>query len=66
MLFRSDIVSRLNVEILKAMNEPEQRNLLIAQGLTPRGSSPAELGTATREQLAKYQRLIKAANIVAE
>ncbi len=61
-----DIVNRLNAEILKAMNEPEQRNLLLAQGLTPRGSTPAELGVATREQLAKYQRLIKAANITAE
>jgi len=61
-----DIVSRLNSEIIKAMNEPEQRSLLIAQGLTPRGSTPAELGIATREQLAKYQKLIKAANITAE
>ena len=61
-----DIVNRLNAEIVKAMNEPEQRNLLLAQGLTPRGSTAAELGVATREQLAKYQRLIKAANITAE
>ncbi len=61
-----DIVGKLNAEILKAMNEPEQRNLLIAQGLTPRGSTPAELGAATREQLAKYQRLMRAANITAE
>ena len=61
-----DIVNRLNSEIVKAMNEPEQRNLLIAQGLTPRGSTPAELGVATREQFARYQRLIKAANIKAE
>ena len=61
-----DIVSRLNAEIIKAMSEPEQRSLLVAQGLTPRGSTPAELGAATREQLAKYQKLIKAANITVE
>jgi tripartite-type tricarboxylate transporter receptor subunit TctC len=36
------------------------------QGLTPRGSSPEELGQATREQLARYARLFKEANIKAE
>jgi tripartite-type tricarboxylate transporter receptor subunit TctC len=42
------------------------REKLAAQGLTPRGSTPEELGTATRAQLAKYGALIKANNITAE
>jgi len=36
------------------------------QGLTVRGTTPAELGTATREQLARYAKLFREANIRAE
>ena len=61
-----DIVNRLNAEIVKALADPEVRANLIAQGLTPRGSSASELGAATKDQLAKYARLIKQAGITAE
>jgi len=36
------------------------------QGLTPRGSSADQLGSATKAQLAKYAALIKKADIKAE
>jgi len=58
-----EIVARLNAEIVKALADPEVREKLAAQGLTIRGSSAQELGVATREQLAKYARLIKQSNI---
>ena len=61
-----DIVSRLNAEIVKALADPSVHASFIAQGLTPRGSSASELGTATKDQLAKYARLIKQAGISAE
>ena len=61
-----DIVNRLNAEIVKALADPEVRASLIAQGLTPRGSSASELAAATKDQLAKYARLIKQAGISAE
>jgi tripartite-type tricarboxylate transporter receptor subunit TctC len=61
-----DIVERLSAEVKKALADPEVRNQLIAQGLTPRGTTPAELGSSTKDQLAKYARLIKAANITVE
>ena len=61
-----EIVDRLNAEILKALADPDVRDRLVDQGLTVRGSSPQELGTATREQLAKYARLIKQSNITLE
>lgn len=35
-------------------------------GLPPRGTTPEELGTATRAQLAKYGTLIKPNGITAE
>jgi tripartite-type tricarboxylate transporter receptor subunit TctC len=57
------IIARLNAEVLKALADPEVRERLNAQGLTTRGSSPEELGSATRAQLAKYARVMKEANI---
>jgi tripartite-type tricarboxylate transporter receptor subunit TctC len=62
----SDIIARLNAEIAKALADPEVREKLAAQGLTVRGTSAQELGTATRDQLAKYARLIKQSNITLE
>ena len=61
-----DIVNRLSAEVQKALTDAEVREKLNAQGLTPRGSTPDELGAATRAQLAKYGALIKANNITAE
>jgi tripartite-type tricarboxylate transporter receptor subunit TctC len=61
-----EIVQRLSAEVAKALADPEVRDKLNAQGLTPRGTSPEDLGTAMRAQLAKYGTLIKANNITAE
>lgn len=61
-----EITQRMAAEVQKALADPEVREKLNANGLTPRGSSPEELGTATRAQLAKYGALIKANNITAE
>ncbi len=61
-----EIVQRLNSEIAKAMADPEVRDKLLAQGLTVRGTTPEELGTATRAQLARYAQLFRQANIKAE
>jgi tripartite-type tricarboxylate transporter receptor subunit TctC len=54
-----EIVARLNAEVLKALSDPEVQHKLQDLGFTVRGSSPEELGTMTRDQLAKYARLIK-------
>jgi len=61
-----EIVARLNAEIVKALADPGVREKFRDQGLTVRGSSPEELGTATREQLARYARLFKEAGIKTE
>ncbi|MBC8022223.1 MAG: tripartite tricarboxylate transporter substrate binding protein [Burkholderiales bacterium] len=61
-----EIVARLNSEIRKALADPGVQSQLRDQGLTIRGSSPEELAAATREQLARYARLFKEANIKAE
>jgi tripartite-type tricarboxylate transporter receptor subunit TctC len=53
------IVARLNAEVLKAVGDPEIRAKLENLGFTVRGSSSEELGALTREQLAKYARVMK-------
>ncbi len=62
----ADIVARLHAEVTKALADAQVREQLSAQGLTPRGLSPDELGSATKAQLAKYAALIKKAGIKAE
>jgi tripartite-type tricarboxylate transporter receptor subunit TctC len=61
-----DIVARLNSEVLKAVGDPEVRHRLEDLGFTVRGSSAEELGLLTREQFAKYARVIKAMGIANE
>ena len=60
------IIDRLNAEALKALQDPEVRKNFAALGLTPRGTSSEELGTATRAQLDRYAKLLRDANIRAE
>jgi tripartite-type tricarboxylate transporter receptor subunit TctC len=60
------IVQFLSAEIGKALKDPEVRDKLVVLGLTPRGTTPEQLGTATRAQLARYGQLIKQNGITAE
>jgi tripartite-type tricarboxylate transporter receptor subunit TctC len=57
------LVARFNAEIRKALADPAVREKLTAQGFTVLGTSPEELGTRTRAQLARYQKLMKEAGI---
>jgi tripartite-type tricarboxylate transporter receptor subunit TctC len=61
-----DIIARLNSEAVKAVGNPEVRNKLENLGFAVRGSSAQELGVMTREQLAKYARVIKEMGIANE
>jgi tripartite-type tricarboxylate transporter receptor subunit TctC len=53
------IIARLNAEVVKALGDAEVRRKLEELGFAVQGSSPEELGAMTRDQLAKYGRLIK-------
>lgn len=59
------IVDRLNAEVVKALKDPNVIKRYADYGLTPRGSSPEELGAQTRTQLGRYHTLIKDAGITA-
>ena len=60
------IIQKLNAEVMKALADPAVQNQLLLQGLTPRGTTPDELGKATRSQLARYGKLIRDAGIKIE
>ncbi len=60
------IVQALAASVQKALADPEVRAKLAAQGLTPRGTSPEELGAATRAQLARYGNLIRQNHITSD
>jgi tripartite-type tricarboxylate transporter receptor subunit TctC len=57
------IIARLNQEIVKALAEPEMRQKLAATGVNAGTSTPEELGRHLRAEVAKWARIIKAANI---
>ncbi|MBR0756638.1 tripartite tricarboxylate transporter substrate binding protein [Bradyrhizobium jicamae] len=61
-----EIVARLNAEVVKAVGDAEVRRKLDELGFAVRASSSDELRTLTREQLAKYARLIKEMGIASE
>jgi tripartite-type tricarboxylate transporter receptor subunit TctC len=61
-----DIVARLNAEVLKAIGDGEVRRKLEELGFAVRGSSAEELRSMTRDQLAKYARVIKQMGIANE
>jgi tripartite-type tricarboxylate transporter receptor subunit TctC len=61
-----EVVRRLHAEIVKAMNVPDIRDKLIAQGTDPVGTTPEEFGAFMRSETAKWAQVIKAANIRAD
>jgi tripartite-type tricarboxylate transporter receptor subunit TctC len=59
-------ITRMSDEVRKALADPGVREKLTQQGFTLQGSTPEQLGSATRDQLARYQKLMKEAGIKAE
>ena len=60
------IVERLNAEMVKAVNTPEVREKLIAQGLEPIGSKPETVTQWTRDGLKRMHDIVQRAKIQAE
>ena len=61
-----DIINRLNAEVLRILRMPDVAESLERLGVQIVGSSPAELGAYIRTEIAKYQRLLRAAGIQPE
>jgi tripartite-type tricarboxylate transporter receptor subunit TctC len=57
------IVDKLSGELIKAINDPEMKAKLVAQGIEPSGMTPTELGAFQKSEIDKWARVIKAGNI---
>ncbi len=57
------VVDKLSAELIKAINDPDVKSKLVAQGIEPGGMSPAELGAFQKSEVEKWARVIKAGHI---
>jgi tripartite-type tricarboxylate transporter receptor subunit TctC len=60
------VVERLNAEMVKAVNSPDVRDKLIAQGLEPIGSKPEVVTQWTQDGLKRMHDIVQRAKIQAE
>lgn len=58
-----EIITRLNSEVLKALNDSGVRERLMAQGLIPSGGSPEQLGQFIREDTRRWEPVIAATGV---
>ena len=59
-------IARLNSEIAKAMQSPDLKKALLAQGVEARTSTPAEFGALIKGDTAKWHKIVETAGIKAE
>lgn len=57
------IVTLLNAEIVKALNAPEVKTRLTAEGAEPVGNTPAQFQAYIRSEIAKYAKIVAALQI---
>jgi tripartite-type tricarboxylate transporter receptor subunit TctC len=56
----SDVVAKWNAELVKALNAPDVREKMMAQGAEPSPTTPAEFASFIAREREKYARIIKA------
>jgi tripartite-type tricarboxylate transporter receptor subunit TctC len=61
-----EIVDRLNGEIVKLLGGAELRKRLLTQGIEPGGNTPEEFAALVRNELDKWRKVAKTANIKIE
>ncbi len=62
----ASVIDRLSAAMIKAVNDPEIKSNLVAQGITPGGMTPAELSAFQKAEVEKWARVIKEGNIKLE
>ena len=60
------IVNRLNGELGQVLNEPETRERFLQRGMEPAPGSAQEFGALIRSEIAKWEKVIRAAGIQPE
>jgi tripartite-type tricarboxylate transporter receptor subunit TctC len=61
-----DVTARLHQEIVGIIGDPDTKERLAALGLEPVGDSPEQFSAQLKVEMAKWTRIIRAANIRAE
>ena len=61
-----EVVAKLNAETLKALAAPDMRDAITKDGGEPAGSTPEELAAYFKQEVDKYAKVIRAANIQSE
>ena len=59
----SAIVDRLSQETLRAVRSSDLKDRMSAEGLQPVGNTPAEFSAYLKAEMAKWAKVVKAANI---
>ena len=59
----ADIVTRLNQDVTRGLNEPDSVERIRAIGAEPAKSTPMEFGAFLKKEIAKWARVIRAAGI---
>ena len=59
----AEIITRLNQEVTRGLNEPDSVDRIRAIGAEPMKSTPAEFGTFLKKEIAKWAKVIRAANV---
>jgi tripartite-type tricarboxylate transporter receptor subunit TctC len=57
------VLARLNAEIVKSLHTPDLRERFQKLGVTPVGSTPAELGAHVRAELARWTQVVRTAGV---
>lgn len=58
-----ELVTRLNSDIAAALNNPKMRELFAKMDAQPVGSTPAQFTTRVREELARWGKIVRDANV---
>jgi tripartite-type tricarboxylate transporter receptor subunit TctC len=60
------VVTRLNAEVVRIVQTPDMKTLLLREGLEAAGDTPEEFEKDIKDEIAKWQKLTKAAGIKPE
>lgn len=58
-----DIVGKIHAAIVAALGEPDVKNALLVQGLESVGNSPAEFAAYVKDDVSKWRKVVKQANV---
>jgi tripartite-type tricarboxylate transporter receptor subunit TctC len=61
-----EIILKLHAEVVKALAVPDLRERFVSTGIEPVGSTPDQFAAEIREDIARWAKVVRAANIRAE